>query len=230
MPETHGTMPSHPSHPPSDPQPSILRPAGDLAASASDRPVRVQLFVALLLGLVLVATGLYLWRRPRSTPDTSSEEEARALATAALLADAGTTASSSGVADAGAAASSVTTSEPQTIACQDRGPKHTPAEQCDHLAPVEQALTKAIEQTASCVPPSAGGGTIQYLADVSFLHKRISVKVPKTGHSMRNAKALVACGSAVKQALDAVSVDSLQHTHARYKIAVTATYPGPIKK
>jgi hypothetical protein len=229
MAETHGSMPSHPSHPPSDPQPSILRPAGDMVASASDRPVRVQLFVALLLGLVLVATGLYLWRRPRSTPDTSSEEEARALTTAALLGDAGM-ASSSSSADAGAGASSVTTSEPQTIACQDRGPKHTPAEQCDHLTPVEQALTRAIEQTATCVPPSAGGGTIQYLADVSFLHKRISVKVPKTGHSMKNAKALVACGSAVKQALDAVSVDSLQHTHARYKIAVTATYPGAIKK
>jgi len=46
---------------------------------------------------------------------------------------------------------------------------------------------------------------------------------------MKNTKVVSACQSAVKGKLQAVSLDAIQHAHARYKIAVTASYPGTVK-
>jgi len=229
MREPQGTLPSKPSHPPSDPQPSILSHGADVGAA--DRPVRVQLFVALLLGLVLVATGLYLWRRPRAAADEANEDDVKARVLASLGADGGV---SSGVpvaigVDAGSPSGAVSTSDPRVVACQDPGPKKTPADQCDRLVPIEQALQHAIEKANSCVPAEAGGGTIEYMADVSFLRKHVGLKLPNTSRSMHNVKALLACQKAVKDGLAGVSVDGLSHAHARYKISITATYPGPVK-
>lgn len=230
-----------PSHPPSEPPPSLRsssagRPSSAGPGDGADRPVRIQLFVALIVGLVLVATGLYLWRR-KSGPEGAAEaasSAASAQAAASATPDGGAppamapTGAASGGAAAGALATGVTLSEPKVLACQDRGPKKTAAQDCDRLQPVEQALTKAIEQSASCVPQTAGGGTIEYVADVSFLKKRVGLALPKGGRSMKNGKAVAACGQAVKRALSTFSVDGIQHAHQRYKISVTATYPGPV--
>ena len=117
----------------------------------------------------------------------------------------------------------------RSILCQDPGPKKTSPEQCDHVVDVEKALAKAIEESASCVPKDAGGGTIQYVTDVSFKRKAINVATPKDARSMKNAKVVAACQSAVKAKLQALSLDSVAHTHARYKIAITATYAGAVK-
>jgi hypothetical protein len=209
------------THPPSDPQPSVLSRGVDLAAA--DRPVRIQLFVALLLGLVLVATGLYLWRRPRATLEASDPADATTRAAPAEAPQAAV------APDAGAPSTGVVTTEPRILACQDRGPKKTPVEQCDHVTPIEQAFEHAVETSSACVPAAAGGGTISYLVDVSFLHKRIGLHLPKEGRSMKNAKAVSACGAAVKQALEGVQLDGLTHAHGRYKISITATYPGALK-
>ncbi len=187
----------------------------------ADRPVRIQLFVALLLGLVLVATGLYMWRRPRVALDADDDAKQRAAAAEPPVAAVAV--------DAGAPASAVLTTEPRVLACQDRGPKKTPVEQCDHVTPIEQALAHAVEAASACVPSAAGGGTIEYMADVSFLHKRIGLKLPKDGRSLKNAKALSACGAAVKDGLKSVPMDGVTHAHGRYKISITATYPGPVK-
>src|SRR5581483_6147107 len=64
-------MPDHrePSHPPSDPSPGYARRASVAALGGEDRPMRLQLAGALLLGIVLVASGLYLWRRPHTPVD-----------------------------------------------------------------------------------------------------------------------------------------------------------------
>jgi hypothetical protein len=229
-----------PSHPPSEPQPPVLRSTPD-ALSASpldanaDRPVRIQLFVALLLGLVLVATGLYLWRRPRSVPEASGSSDVvpssdASPATQALVGDAGIAAALAAQAEAGAG-SGLSLADARIVGCHDKGSKKTPAEECDHLAPIEQALAHAIDGAASCVPATAGGGTIDYLVDVSFNRKKNPVKLslPKGGRSMKNGKALAACKTAVTRGLHDVSVDGVTHNHARYEIAITATYPGAVK-
>lgn len=212
-----------PSHPPSEP--TTANRAG-VGAATSDRPVRLQLFVALLVGLVLVATGLYLWRRPSAR----AEADEAAAASASASASAAAQASAAPPADAGPP-NGVALSDPHIVACHDRGSKKTPADECDHPSQVEQALARAIADASDCVPTSAGGGTIEYDATVSFAKKRnpVTVKVPKGSGSLKNAKAVAACGKAVKQGVSGLDLDGVPHEHASYTIAITATYPGAVK-
>jgi hypothetical protein len=215
-----------PSHPPSEPHSALARASGIL--NAEDRPVRLQLIGALLLGLVLVASGLYLWRRPRSS-DAATSDPASASASAPTLAalggDAGFEAIVGGGVDAGSAGP-VSVSDARVLACQDRGSKKTAPDACDHLAPIEQALSSAIHQASSCVPGAAGGGTIEYVADVSFSRHKVNVSLPRAGRSVHDRKAIKACSAAVRGALQGVALDGVDHQHSRYKIAVTATYRG----
>jgi hypothetical protein len=211
-----------PSHPPSDPDP--VRISG-VALGADDRPGRAQLGGALLLGLVLVGSGLYLWRRPpHSSSESSGEDPVSAAAAPGALVggDAGLAAGFAAV-DAGSS-SPVSLSEPRVLSCQDRGPKKTPPDACDRLASVEQALNTAITQSATCVAPAGGGGTIEYVADVSFSRHQVHVSLPKAGRSMHDRKVLRSCSTAVRSSLQGLGLDSIDHQHARYKIAVTATY------
>jgi hypothetical protein len=216
-----------PSHPPSDPHPALARAGGILAAE--DRPVRVQLVGALLLGLVLVASGLYLWRRPRS-PESAAADSPAESASAPVVSAAGDAgfASLVGTGAGGDTGSSgpVSLSDARILACQDRGSKKTAPDLCDHLAPIEQALSSAIHQASSCVSGASGGGTIEYVADVSFSRHKVNVSLPRAGRSVRDRKVLRACSTAVRGALQGVALDGMDHQHARYKIAVTATYRG----
>ncbi len=216
-----------PSHPPSDPHPALTRGTGLLGGE--DRPVRVQLVGGLLLGLVLVASGLYLWRRPRQSADAAESDPAVASASpaAAAMGDAGAGAAAVvGVtADAGIS-SPVALSDPRVLSCHDRGSKKTPPDQCDHVATVERALSSAITQAAACVPGGANGGTIEYVADVSFARHQVRVSLPRAGRSVHDRKVLRACSTAVRGAMQGLPLDGADHQHARYQIAVTATYRG----
>jgi hypothetical protein len=207
-----------PSHPPSDPRPTFGHGAV-LGHAVEDRSVRAQLAVALAVGLVLVAAGLYLWRRPHAPVDAATPEPAPESPSAA-----GEIVGPPAVpADAGKA-SPVTLSDARVLACHDRGPKKTPVDQCDHVLPLEKALANAVEQAATCMPESGGGGTIEYVADVSFLRHKVSVVLPRAGRSVRDRKSLDACGTAVRSVMHSVPLDGLEHQHARYKISLTATY------
>jgi hypothetical protein len=206
-----------PSHPPSDPYGSPARRRG-VSHHTEDRPVRVQLIAALLAGLVLVSSGLYLWRRPpRVTTDGSSAEPvASALAVAS---DAGPSAVEAGP-------TPVTLSEARIIGCHDRGPRVTLPEECDHVASIERALSQAIQQSLACVPAADSSGTIEYVADVSFSRHKVRVRLPRTGRSFSDRKIVVGCRTAVGDAMRAVDLDGIEHRHARYEIAITATYRG----
>jgi hypothetical protein len=206
-------------HPPSDPRPTLGRDSL-MSRAEQDRSMRVQLIAALVLGVAFIASGLYLWRRPRTPSDGSALEAAAASASASVGDAAGPPVA---VAEAGTPPP-VTLSDTRILACHDRGPKKTAPDQCDHLAPLEKALANAVEQSAACLPESVGGATIEYVADVSFLRHRVSVILPRAGRSVRDQKALVACASAVRSAMSAVELGSVDHQHARYKISVTATY------
>lgn len=206
--------PSHPSHPPSEPRParrSFVEPD-------KDSPVRLQLLGALLLPFLLIAGLLYLWRRPRS--DESLTPDAAVLAASASLA----------VVDAAPSAPpapEVKLGEVKVLSCQD-GRKKLPPEQCDHLPTVEQALTKAIETSVKCLPESAGGGTIEYAVDVSFMRKRTPVvlSLPRAGRSFKSVRLVSPCAKAVRTQLATLSLEGTPHTHSRYKFSVVATYAG----
>jgi hypothetical protein len=182
--------------------------------------VRIQLVAALVLGLVLVASGLYLWRRPHASGDASSS----GTASGAPDADIGDAGAVAVVVEAGPPPVSI--SEPRLLGCHDRGPKVTPADACDHIAPVEQALSKAIEQSVACFPSTGDGATIEYVADVSFSRHKVRVSMPRTGRSEHDRKVVSGCGTAIREAMHALELDGIEHQHARYEIAVTASYRG----
>ncbi|MEJ7735124.1 MAG: hypothetical protein WKG00_38795 [Polyangiaceae bacterium] len=70
--------PSLPSSPPSQPSPYRYLGSG----GNGDRPVRLQIVIALVAALILAAVPLYLWRRPR--PESIPSADA-AVASAATL-------------------------------------------------------------------------------------------------------------------------------------------------
>jgi hypothetical protein len=204
------------SVPPSEPRPS--RGSLSVIDAHVDRPARLQLIIALLLGLVLVAIPLYLWRRPR----------AESIAVTAP-ADGGAAPVDTLGAGGSPPEERVTVSEPRLLSCHDPGPKKTPTEHCDRLADVEKALAKAVEESASCVPKDAGGGAIPFVAEVHFKKRTLSVTSPKEGRTLKNAKVAGACALALKAKLSSVQLDGMKHEHQRYRIGVTATYPGATK-
>ncbi len=205
-------------HPPSEPRQD--RRARDFGA-AYDRPARLQMLVALVLGLVLVAIPLYLWRRPRAeSPIVTAQADAEAAPLASAL-----------DADAGAgddAGGPVALGELKVLECHDPGSRHTAPEQCDHLVDFEKLFTKAVQDAASCAPSGQGGGTIPYVADVSFGRKKqpIHLTSTKDGRGLKSAKTVASCVAAVKKNLGAVNLDPMKHDHSRYKISLVATYPG----
>jgi hypothetical protein len=201
--------------PPSEPRPS--RTTLDALDANADRPARLQLVVALILGLVLVAIPLYLWRRPRAQPISVSAGggDGGGVALPAVTAAA-----------APRPEEKLVLGEPTILSCHDPGPKKTAPEQCDHVPEFEKAFAKAIEDQSSCVPKDVGGGTIIYVADIGFKKKSLLLTTPKEGRTIKNAKVAGACERAVKNGLAGLPFEAMKHEHARYRISITASYPG----
>lgn len=190
------------------------RTSFDVLEAHGDRPARLQMMLALILLLLLVAIPLYLWRRPRAESIAASagggEASPLPLAPSAPSPD----------------EKPVTIGEAVVSSCQDPGSKKTLPLACDHVVELERALGRAVEESATCAPREAGGGTIVYVFDVSFKKKSILVSTPKDGRSLRSSKVAGACERAVKSRLGAVPFDTWKHEHARYRISLTASYSG----
>jgi hypothetical protein len=204
-------------HPPSDPRSVILR-GRVVSGAVQDQSLRMQLAAAVVTGVLLVASGLYLWRRPHTPTEAPRAEGA---SSASCKED---EAGPSVITPAPVTLAPITLSGARVLACQDPGPKKTPVDQCDRLATIEKALAGAVEQSSACVPESLSGNTIEYVADVSFSRGKVSVLLPRAGRSLRDRKVVAACATAVRDALVAVALEGIDHHHARYKIALTATY------
>jgi hypothetical protein len=188
---------------------------------AAYRPARAALVGAVVFGLTLVAIGVYLWRRPH-TPVDGAGESARGAPSASSTDDAIPAPAPVEVQPP----SPVTLSEARVLGCHDRGPGTTPPDECDRLAPIEQALARVIKQAVACVPDSSSPGSIEYVADVSFTRHRTRVTLPRAGRSVRDRKVVHACASAVRDGMQSVALDGVDHKHARYSISITATYRG----
>jgi hypothetical protein len=208
------------SSPPSEPRFGSRASSITLSGHA-DRPARLQVIVALGLGLVLVVIPLYLWRRPRAQPI--------ATLPGASIAAVPTTIPTI------PAPSVETQSKPiisdvKVIACHNPGAnKKAPPEPCEHIVEIEKPFAKAVSENTACVPTDAGGGVIAYALEVSFKRKSISVYTPKEGRTFNNAKLVNACLAEVKAKLHTLPLDAITHRHSQYKLSITATYPGFIK-
>jgi hypothetical protein len=215
--------------------------AAETLLGSVDRPARLQMVAVLVLGIVLVAIPAYLWRRPRSEAVTVTSQAGQAgQAGSAAARPGGALPESAPIGSPPAQAAppadtGVALSEARVMECHDPGSKRTPPTECDHLAPIEKGLAQAIQANAACLPTAAGGGSLVYVVDVSFQRKRnpVALTLPRDGRALKNprstASSVAACGSAVKRGLAGVTLDGIPHAHARYKIAITASYTPPTK-
>ena len=204
-----------PSSPPSQPSPYRY-----LGRGGGERPVRLQIIIALVAGLILVAVPLYLWRRPRAEPTPSAD---------AAVADAGAPPSDGGArpffvgGDAAAPSGGVTLSPFTTIRCENPGPGKTPPERCDHVTFFEDGLARAIRENAACAPQAKVSVNVSFVLEMDFKRKRLNLFAGKSTTIRRErAKELLRC---VKRALPTPDWGTIPHQYVKYKINVMATYP-----
>lgn len=206
--------------PPSEPRSSRASfDALDASLAPAAFAARLQMIVALILGLVLVAIPLYLWRRPRTESISATIGSADAGALPAVTAGPSPT----------PAEDRLVLGEAKVVSCHDPGPKRTPPEKCDHVPEIEKPFAKAIEESAACVPREAGGGSIIWVADVTFKKKTVLVMAAKEGSTLKSRKVTSGCEKAIKAKLAPLAYDTAKHEHARYFVSITATYPGAVK-
>ncbi|KYF50346.1 hypothetical protein BE08_07555 [Sorangium cellulosum] len=206
------SRPPFPSSPPSQPSPYRY-----LGRGGSERPVRLQIIIALVAGLIVVAVPLYLWRRPRPAPIPSAD---------AATADAGAYALDAGAladADAGLP-EGVTLSPFTTIRCENPGPGRTPPDRCDHVTFFEDGLSRAIRDNVQCAPTGKSSITVSFVLDMDFRRKRTNLYIGKsTTVSRARTKELLRC---VKRAMPTPDWGTIPHQYVKYKINVMATYPA----
>src|SRR6185437_12797857 len=122
--------PPFPSSPPSQPSPYRY-----LGRGGGERPVKLQIIIALVAALILVAVPLYLWRRPRPESIPSAD---------AAVVDAGAPTASPIIAFDAGPPGGISLSPYTTIKCGNRGVGKTAPERCDHITTFEDSLARAI--------------------------------------------------------------------------------------
>ncbi len=204
--------PPFPSSPPSQPSPYRY-----LGRGSGDRPVRLQIIIALVAGLILVAVPLYLWRRPRPEPIPSAD--------AAAL-DAGVNnvpEGGSAIVAFDAGVSGVTLSPFTTLKCENPGPGKTSPERCDHVTFFEDGLARAIRDNAACAPSSKTPFTVSYVVQTDFRAKKFTLFPGKSSTLKREKlQPLLRC---IKRAMPTPDWGTVPHQYVRYKVNVVATYP-----
>lgn len=201
------TRPLFPSSPPTQPSPYRY-----LGRGGGERPVRLQIIIALVAGLILVAVPLYLWRRPKPEAVPSAD---------AATADAGPPV------DAGPQTPppppGVTLSPFTTLRCENPGPGKTPPERCDHVTFFEDALARAIRENAACAPPTREPFTVSYVLEMDFRRKRTNLYAGKSSTIKRTrTKELVRC---IEKAMPQPDWGTIPHQYVKYRVNVSATYP-----
>jgi hypothetical protein len=213
---------------PSAPSDPALRRLGVGPPGGDTRPIRAQLIVVIVLGLMLLAVPLYLWRRPSlavksTTADAGASPSASAIASAmpALLPN---------LPDAGALdAARVKLSTVRKVRCGASARQASESENCESLGYFEKALSEAVKGSADCVPHSPKPGSINFVLEIDFAHKKLHV-FPGASGDWRGPKARRAT-KCVMNALPSPEWETIPHQHRYYAIAVMGTFsPAPNDK
>jgi hypothetical protein len=194
------------------------------SGGGGERPLRAQLVVALIIGLILLAVPLYLWRRPSGTENAPKDTAADLDAVSTGDAAAG------GVQpDGGGLQERVKLASAQRVKCA-AGPAARGQEGnlCDQLSIFELALAKAIKDSVDCAPKTKQEGTINYVLSVDFAKKKLHV-FPGASGSWRGPQARKATQCVLRN-LPAPPWDSIQHQYRFYQIAILASYAPPSAK
>ena len=175
------------------------------------------MILGLVVGLVLVAVPLYLWRRPDPAATGEADDDK----------DAGTATidgSSSYIPLVDASVAPQVKIAPfQTIRCVDPGPGKTAPERCDHITFFEDGLTRAIRENTLCAPETTTGATVSIVMDIDFRRKKLKIYRGKSSTlPSSRTKELFNC---IKRAMPAAEWETIPHQHARYVVNTKATYP-----
>lgn len=206
---------------PSLPSEPGLRRLGVGGGGGGDRPFRAQLVVALVVGLVLLAVPLYLWRRPSGTENAPVD--------GGVATDAGAQAVGSALptvpgADAGEV-ERVKVGSVQRIKCGASSRGRQDGNLCDRLPFFEEQLVRGIKDNVDCAPKTGKEGNINFVLSVDFTARKVHVFPGASGGwKGPSARKAAAC---VKRALSAPDWAGIPHQHKYYSIAVLATYPAP---
>ncbi len=201
------------SSPPSSPSPYRY-----LGRGGGDRPVRVQIIIALVAGMILVAVPLYLWRRPK--PESIPSADAAVVAADAGASDAAATVPSVFALNQGPPP--VTLSPFTTIRCQNPGPGKTSPERCDHVTFFEDSLARAIRENTACAPKGKSPISVSFVFEFDFKSKKTNLFSGKSSTVKKEkVKELLRC---VKRAMPKPDWPTIPHQYVRYKINVSATY------
>jgi len=184
----------------------------------------VQLIVALVVALVLVAVPLYWFRGPSAegtdSPASSLDIAAASIArpppdpTKTLLAAA---------LDGGVKTDKISLGRVWIDSCRQGGTRKT-KDQCDRQPFFEEALVKAILDNPSCAPKTSKESSISYALRVDYQAKTSRVFAGKSGTvEGKQAQPSIEC---VQRAMPRPSWETLSHAHTKYTIAVLATYPA----
>ncbi len=218
------------------PQPSIppSEPAAFryLGRGRTDRSTRVQLTVALVAGLVMVAVPLYLWRRPPPEAETVAQgllpaPPPTAKPLSPLIAPLGLTmgalsAPPASPAPPAGAPRGVAVTDAKVLRCTKPGTSRVPYERCDRQPFFEEALAKAVRDNAPCAPATAAGGSVNFVLDVDYRNKKARVWAGRSGTMRQKAKDVIGC---VSRALPVPDWAQVPHQYEKYQIALLATYP-----
>lgn len=188
-----------------------------------ERPFRAQLVVALVVGLVLLAVPLYLWRRPSGTENAPADAGAKVDARGSDAAD--STSLSPQQSDAGASDDRVKLAPIQRVKCGANTRGGQEGNLCDRIPFFENELVKAVRDNADCAPKLAKEGSINYVLSVDFTGRKVHV-FPGASGSWKGpaARKAAAC---VKRAFGAPDWGTIQHQYRYYTIAMLATYVAP---
>lgn len=187
-----------------------------------DRPFRAQLVVALVVGLVLLAVPLYLWRRPSGIENAPVDGGAGGDAKAATVDSA---APSVAAQDAAVQNERVKLGAVQRVKCGASARGGQEGNLCDRLPFFEEQLLRAVRDNVDCAPKTGKEGSINYVLSVDFAGRKVHVFPGQSG-SWKGpaARKAAAC---VKRALSAPDWAGIQHQYKHYSLAVMATYPAP---
>jgi hypothetical protein len=194
-----------------------------LGRGGGERPVRVQIILALVAALVLVAVPLYLWRRPQPATIPSADAATSGQAPPVPGPTVGAPGAASTNLVGATTGPSVEVGPVKTLKCQDPGPGRTPPERCDGIRFFEDGLTRAIKDSAACAPPSRNGYVVSYVLEFHFGKKRTNLFLGKsTTLSKSKRKELLKC---IERGLPTPDWDRIPHQHLKYTVNTVATYP-----
>jgi hypothetical protein len=199
--------------PSSSGEPSLRRLG---VGASSDRPLRAQIVVALVVALALAAVPMYLMRRP------NAQQGARAEASAQSSALPLPSAAPVPVAEAKKPPERLKLGPPQRVRCGNGRGNQLEGSACDQLAGIEEALAKAIRESESCAPRVKQHGSLNYVLTVDFVDKKLHV-FPGASGDFRGPQARRAT-ECVKRALPKPDWAAMPHQFQRYTIAILATY------